>query len=89
MATNKPKVTKNAYDTLNFSLIRHSRNLHPREENNCGDESSIVILDNEHLCDTIIASNAYIRSNKVIKIRDLVISSLHIGLHIGDEKYRI
>ena len=59
------------------------------ELNHCGDDSSMVPLDDEHLCDTIIAGNIDISSNYIMEIRDLVLSYLHIGIQIVDEKYRI
>ena len=39
-------------DILNFSPIRQKRNTHPRKENNCGDKSSMVILDVNNTDDT-------------------------------------
>ena len=49
----------------------------------------MVLLDDKHLRDTIIFKNTYISGNGIMKIRDLVLSYLHIGLHTGDAKYRI
>ena len=54
-----------------------------------GDESSLVILNYEHLCDTIISGNIYLIVNEILESRDLVLSYIHIGIHIGDAKYRI
>ena len=49
----------------------------------------MVILDYEHLGETIIAGNTDLRGNIIMDSRDLVLSSIHIGLHNGDAKYRI
>ena len=49
----------------------------------------MVLLDNEHFCDTIIYGNTYLSRNKIPERRDSVLSSLHIGLHTGNEKYII
>ena len=49
----------------------------------------MVILYDKYLCDTIISGNKYLRGNIIMEIRDLVLSSIHIGIHTGDEKYRI
>ena len=46
-------------------------------------------LDDDHLGDTIIAGITDIVGNRILEGRDLVLSSLHIGLHAGDAKYRI
>ena len=70
-------------NTLNLLCIRQIRNDRPLK--NCGDDSSVVILDGEHLCDTIIARNKDIISDKMIERTYLVLSSLYI---IG-KKYRI
>ena len=56
------------------------------KENNCGDDSIMALLDDKHLGDTIISGNTYLRGNIIMEIRDSFLSSLHIGLHIGDEK---
>ena len=61
-------------------------NAYPRKENNCGNDYSIVILDDEHLGDTIFSGNKDLRSNIVLEIRDLVLSSIHIVIHTGDTK---
>ena len=49
----------------------------------------MVLLDDEHLGDTIIAGNIYLIGNIIMEIRDSFLYSLNIGLHTGDEKYRI
>ena len=86
MVAYKLKVMHNEYDTLNFWLIRQNSNSYPREENNCGDDSSIFILDYDHLFGTIIDGNTYIISNNIMESRYSVLSYIHIGLHIGDSK---
>ena len=77
------------YDILNFSLIRQNINTYPREYNHCGDYSSIIHLDDDHLCDTIISGNTDLIGNNIMKIIDLVLSSIHIFRHIYTAKYRI
>ena len=74
---------------LNFSPIRKNRNDYPRKENNFGDDSSMVLLYDEHVGNTIVAGNTDLSGNLILEIRDLVLSYLHIGLHTGDSKYRI
>ena len=54
-------------------------------KNNCGDESSMVLLYDYHLGDTIISRNTYLSENIIMEIRDLVLSYLHIGLRTGYE----
>ena len=54
-----------------------------------GDESSMVLLDDDNLGDTIIAGNTDISGNSILESRYLVLSSLHIGISSGDAKYRI
>ena len=59
-------------------------------QNNCGDESSMVLLYDGHLGDTmgdtIISGNTDLGGNIIPEIRDLVLSYLHIGLHNGEAK---
>ena len=55
----------------------------------CDDESSMVLLYDENLGETIIYGNTYLSGNIILESRDLVLSYLHISLHTGDEKYRI
>ena len=45
----------------------------------CGDDSSMVLLGGEHLCDTIVAGNKYISRNKITEIKHSVLYYLHIG----------
>ena len=78
-----------ADDILNLSPTRKKINAYPRKEKNYGDDSSMDILDDEKLIDTIIYGNIYLRGNIILEIRDSVLSSLHIVLHTGDLKYRI
>ena len=53
------------YDTINFSPIGQNRKAYPREENNCGDESSMFLLYDRHWCDTIVAENTDLISNNI------------------------
>ena len=46
----------------------------------------MAFLDDEHFDDTIIAGITDILGNRIIEIRDLILSSLHIGLRTGDAK---
>ena len=56
------------------------------KENSCGADSSMDLLDDEHLSDTIIYGDTHLRGNIIMERRDLVLSSLYIGIHNGDEK---
>ena len=49
----------------------------------------MVILDDEHLGDTILAGNTNVRGNRMMEIRDLDLSYPHIVLHTGNAKYII
>ena len=49
----------------------------------------MVLLHDEDLGDTIIAGNTDLIENINLEIRGVVLSSLHIGLHPDDAKYRI
>ena len=53
-------------DKINLSPIRQKINPYPRKEDNCGDDSSIVLLYDEHLFETIIAGNIYIIINIIM-----------------------
>ena len=66
-------------DMINLPPIRQNRNAYPRGENNFGDDSSMVILDERNLCDTVIAENEYLVSNDITESRDSVLSYIHIG----------
>ena len=55
-------------DILNSYPIRKNRNYCPRKENNCGDDSTMFLIDNYNLCDTIIADNTDLSSNNIIEI---------------------
>ena len=72
-----------------YPLSEKNRNVYPRKENNFGDDSSMVLLYNEHLGDTIISENTDISENITLENRDLVLSYLHIRIHTGNAKYRI
>ena len=74
-------------DTMNLPPIRERINTYPIKESNCGDDFSMVLLDVEHLGDTIIDGNIDHRGNIIMERRKLVLSSLHIDLHIGIAKY--
>ena len=60
----KSKVMYAEDDIQNFSPIRHNINAYPRKENRCCDESSMVLLDDEHSGNTITAGNIYTRVNR-------------------------
>ena len=70
-------------DVINFSLVRQKINSYPRKEKYFGDDYSMVLLDEDHLDDTII------RGNRISERKNSVLSYLHIGLYTGDVKYRI
>ena len=89
MISYKSKAMHVEDDIINLSPIRQKINPYPRKENNCGDDSSMVLLYDGHLSDTIISGDTYLSGNGIVEIRDLVLSSLRSGLHNGDAKYRI
>ena len=60
-----------------------------KKNNNCGDDSSMVLLYGGHLSDTISYANIYLSGNIILEGRDLVLSYLHIGLHTSNAKYSI
>ena len=72
-------------DILNLSPIRQNRNAFPREGNSCGYDSSMIIIYDEKLCDTIIYGNRDLSGNKIMEIIYSVLSSFHIC----GAKYRI
>ena len=76
-------------DIINVSPIRKNRNFYPRKENNCVNDSIMIILYDDHLGDTIISGNIDLSENIMMESRYLVLSSLQIGLHTSDTKYRI
>ena len=85
MVPYKLNVVHVEYGIQNLPPIRQNINAYPREQKKgkkCGADSSIVPLDDEHLCDTIISINTYISCNKTLEIRD----SFRYNLHIGDVK---
>ena len=49
----------------------------------------MILLDDDHVGDTIIVGNIYLRGNIIMESRDSVPSYLRISLHAGDEKYSI
>ena len=82
----KSKLMHVEYGILKVSFIKRNRNADPRKENRCGDDSSMVLLYSKNLGDTIIFGNTYINGNIILKIRDLVLSYTHIGIHTGNKK---
>ena len=85
MVAYKLKVMHDEDDTLYLLPMRHIRNAYPREENNCGDDSVMFLIDERHMGGTIISKNTDLRSNNVPESRYLVLSYLHIS----GAKYRI
>ena len=49
----------------------------------------MVLVENENLGDTIIYGNKNLIDNIIIENRELVLSYIHISLHIGDKQYRV
>ena len=58
----KSKVGHAGKDIINFFSIRQKKS-YIRKEKNYGDDSSMIILDDEHLDDTIIDENTDLRGN--------------------------
>ena len=85
----KSKVIHVEGNILNLSPIIQNRNAYPRKENNCGDDYSMVLLDDEHLSDTITTGNIDLNGNGILETSNSVLFYIHIGLHTGDTKYRI
>ena len=73
------KVMHVEYYIINSSPIIHKWSSYSREDNNFGEDSIMVLLYDEHSCDTIISDNTDIIINNVPEIRDSVLSYLHIG----------
>ena len=73
------------YDIINFSPIGQNINSYPKEDNNSGDDSSMVLMCESHVCDTIITDNTDLGSNNIPESMDLVLSFLHIS----GAKYRM
>ena len=48
----------------------------------------MILLDDENWGNTTISRNTYLIRNSTLEVRDLIISSLHIGIHTDDKKYR-
>ena len=76
-------------DIIHLSPIRKNRNSYPIKYNNYGDDSSMVLLDENHLGDTIISGNTNLSRSNILEIIDLVLSSPHINMNTFDAKYRI
>ena len=85
MVTYKSKVIHVEDDIIKLSPIRQDINAHTREDKNCGDDSSMFILDKGNLYDTVISDNTYLNSNKIMETIYLVLPYIHIG----GEKYSI
>ena len=51
---------------IHFDHIRQNRNAYPMKEKNCSDDSSIVLLDEYHLGNTIVAGNTYLGGNRTL-----------------------
>ena len=64
-------------------------NENEKHKKNCGDNSGMVLLYDGELGDTIIACDIDLIRNIILKIRYLVLSYLHIGLHTRDVIYWI
>ena len=62
----KLKVMNVDYDIMNLLSIGNGINTYPREDNNCGDYSIMVIIYDGHLCETIIDYNTDLRSNNIL-----------------------
>ena len=62
-------------DIQNVSPIRQNRNAYPRKENNCGDVSSMVLLNSENLGNTIISVNIYLSRNNIPEMVHSILSS--------------
>ena len=82
----KLKSTNVEDDIINLSPVRQKIDSYHREENICGDDYIMVLIDNEHLGETTISGNTDLRGNMIMEIRDSVLSSIHIGLHTGNTK---
>ena len=74
---------------LKVFFTRKNRNEYPREENNCGNESSKVLLYGKHLGDTNITENTYLSKNIILETRNLVLSYLQIGQQTGNANHGI
>ena len=53
------------YYIINFSPIWHNINAYTIKYNNHGDKSTMDILDDGNLCDTIISDNIELIINKI------------------------
>ena len=56
---------------------------------NGGDNSSMVLLYDGHLGDTIISGDTDLSVNIIMESRDLVLFYLHIDINNRNAKYRI
>ena len=57
MAAYKSKEIKVEDNTLNLYLTRQNRNAYPEEDNNCGDDSSEVLIHDRKLDDIVTPDN--------------------------------
>ena len=89
MVPYESKVMNVEDDILNFFPIRQNRKDYTRKYKNWGDESRMIIIDDGHLCDTVIADNIDLIRNNILESRYLVLSYLQIGLHTADANYSI
>ena len=89
MTPYKSKVMHIEDDILNLSLNIYNKNYYHRKCSNCGDDSSMDLLYDKHLGETIISGNTNIRGNRIVESRGLFLSYLHIDIHTGDAKYNV
>ena len=75
--------------TINFSPIIQKINAYHKKENNGSDNSSMVLIYDNNLCDIIISVNIDLSGNRIIESRDYLLLSIQMVLHMGDAKYRI
>ena len=66
MVTYRLKVMHVEYDTLNLYPIILNINIYPMEDNNYGEEFSMILLDNEDSGNTIISENTDPSRNNVL-----------------------
>ena len=76
----KSKVIHVEGNILNFSPLIQNRNAYHWKEDYFGDGSSMVFLDDKHLDNNIISGNTYPSGNRILESRDLVLSSVQIGI---------
>ena len=79
MVSYKLNVMYDEYDTLHFYPMRQNINDYPREENKCGDDSIMFLIDYRHVCDTKIDEDTDLISNEIYDIIYYLLPSTHIG----------